>query len=343
MALLLECLGARVTGVALGPTDAPNMFDLLSPWPHLHSNLCDIRDAAALEKVVQAAQPEIVVHMAANALVHDAYKDPVGTVGTNVLGTVHLLEHLRGIDCLSVVLVITSDKVYENREAGIDFPETAALGGQDPYSASKAAAEILTAAYRRSYFAEKDVSVVTARAGNVIGGGDWARNRLIPDLWRAYESQNPVFMRAPDSVRPWQHVLDPLYGYLLYIQGCLTARGQVPTALNFGPPREPVSTVLQVAKQFAAALESKELWSIDPTRDRLHESQFLSIDSRLARDTLGWTTSLRVNEAVRWTCDWYKAFHDGEDMRSFCLSQIESFADSTEEVPLIEGARSANP
>jgi CDP-glucose 4,6-dehydratase len=225
------------------------------------------------------------------------------------------------------VLVITSDKVYENQEAEIEFAETAPLGGHDPYSASKASAEILTRSYQRSFFAERGIPVMTARAGNVIGGGDWARDRLIPDLWRAYKSNVQVFIRNPDAVRPWQHVLDPIYGYLLYIQHMVSATGETPASLNFGPPSKPVRTVLQVAEQFAASMEAKDLWTLGKSPNQVHESGFLSIDSTLAFDTLGWKTSLTVDEALRWTCDWYKAYQTGQDMRSFTEHQIDAYAD----------------
>jgi len=244
-----------------------------------------------------------------------------------VMGTVHVLETLRGIDGLLGILVITSDKVYENRETGIDFKETAALGGHDPYSASKAAVEILTRSYQRSFFTEQGIPVMTARAGNVIGGGDWARDRLIPDLWRAYTRRVPVLMRNPNAVRPWQHVLDPIYGYLLYVQRFVAAPTELPTALNFGPPTGAVRTVLQVAEQFATAMAASDLWVSGDSSSQVRESRYLSIDSTLAFRTLEWTTSLTVDEAICWTCDWYKAYQDDQDMRLFTEGQIDAYAD----------------
>ncbi|WP_210497171.1 CDP-glucose 4,6-dehydratase [Microvirga antarctica] len=335
MAMLLARLGATVTGLSLPAQTSPNLFGLLSPWSDLASATCDIRNPALLNEAIRTARPDIVIHMAAQALVMEAYADPVGTIASNVMGTVNLLEGLRTSDAVSAVLVITSDKVYENREAGIDFAESAALGGHDPYSASKAAAEILTSAYRRSFFAERGIPVVTARAGNVIGGGDWAPDRLLPDLFRAHESGRPVFMRNPDAVRPWQHVLDPLYGYLLYIQRCLSAPAAAPTSVNFGPPREPVRTVMEVAEQVSASFGADSLWTCDTSRDRLHESRFLSIDSALAKTTLGWSTALPVDEAIGWTVAWYKAFQAGADMRAFTDSQIDAYAERVRSHALI--------
>lgn len=327
MALLLQRLGAHVTGVSLAPAEPHRLFDILSPWSDLVSIDCDIRNQHALHEVVARCQPEIVIHMAAQALVMDAYSDPVGTISSNVMGTVHLLEALRFVENLACVLVVTSDKVYENREAGAAFAEEAALGGHDPYSASKAAAEILTSAYQRSFFKEFGVPVATARAGNVIGGGDWAPNRLIPDLWRAYESKHPVLIRSPDSVRPWQHVLDPIYGYLLYVQRFLSSANNAPSSLNFGPPQEPVRTVLQVAQQFSLVMQSDDLWSVGDAPRGMHESRFLSIDSSLAYKTLGWKTALSVDDAIRWSGDWYRAYKAGHEMRSFTNDQITTYFD----------------
>lgn len=325
MALLLSRMGARVTGVSLPPGDENRLHQLLSQSSDLRSLDCDIRDADALRDIVRSVQPEIVIHMAAQALVGEAYADPLATIRTNVIGTVNLLEPLRVVEALSSVLVITSDKVYENREHGIDFSENAALGGHDPYSASKAAAEVLTSAYRRSFFVERGVTVMTARAGNVIGGGDWAPNRLVPDLWRAYESKSSVLMRNPGSVRPWQHVLDPLLGYLLLVQRSVRAPAEAPAALNFGPPREPVRTVLQVAEAFSKALGAGALWTSDPSQVGFHESKFLSIDSSLAMRHLGWRTSLPVDDAIEWTGRWYRSYSDGEDMRSVTNRQIDAY------------------
>lgn len=334
MGLLLARLGADVTGIALPAPEGPGLFRLLGAANPVRSRTCDIRDAAALRALVAEGRPELVIHMAAQALVSQGYADPAGTIAANAMGTVHLLDALRGLDGLRGVLVITSDKVYENREAGIDFAEDAPLGGHDPYSASKAAAEILTAAYRRSFFDARGVPVVTARAGNVIGGGDWAADRLIPDLWRAVEAGRPVVMRNPGAVRPWQHVLDPLYGYLLYLQQRVAAAAGLPDTMNFGPPREPVRTVQEVAERFAAALGVRDLWTVQEGGARMHESRFLSIDSRRAAQDLGWRTALPVDEAVQWTCDWYGAYRRGADVAATTARQIDAYAARVGEPPL---------
>lgn len=325
LTLMLNRLGAKVSGLSLQPLGKPNLFDTLSIKPEINHIECDIRDYNNFQKAVSEAQPEIVIHMAAQALVLEGYENPVQTISTNVMGTVNLLEILRTTTSVKTILVITSDKVYENQESQSSFTESDALGGHDPYSASKAAAEVLTSAYYRSFFADLKIPVVTARSGNVIGGGDWSPDRIIPDLWRAYISDKSVHLRDPNAVRPWQHVLDPNYGYLLYIQHCLISKENTPSSLNFGPPPKPVRNVQQVAEQFENILESKNLWTSDPSQHYLHESHYLSIDGSRALKTLGWSTSLPVDEAIKWTCDWYKAFHAGANMHSVTEAQIEQY------------------
>ncbi len=324
MALMLEHLGARVTGFALPPDTNPSLFELLSPWPALASHTCDIRNAASFNEVITAAQPEIVIHMAAQPLVRRSYAEPVLTVETNVMGTVNLLEALRGVPTLKAALVVTSDKVYENHELGIAFAENAPLGSRDPYSASKAAAEILTRSYAHSFFACRKTPVACARAGNVIGGGDWAADRLIPDLWRAYISHEQVVLRYPDAVRPWQHVLDPVFGYLLYVEHLVRHGYDAPLAMNFGPPEAAVCAVREVADQFKRIMGS-EGWRAGGADPNLKESSYLAINASLARDTLGWKALLGVDDAIGWTLDWYKACRDKKDMREFSLRQLVKY------------------
>lgn len=326
MGLLLARLGTDVTGIALPPQPGPGLYRLLGEANPVRSHFQDIRDRAALRQLVSASRPDLVIHMAAQALVSQGYRDAVGTMDSNVMGTAYLLDALSDLPGVLGVLVITSDKVYENREAGVDFSEDAPLGGHDPYSASKAAAEILTSSFRRSFFQPQGRQLVTARAGNVIGGGDWAADRLLPDLWRAFEARQPVVMRSPGSVRPWQHVLDPLYGYLLYLQEAVAGAGALPPALNFGPPRDPVRTVLEVAQAFAGALGAAGLWTVHEQAARMHESRFLSIDSSQAARSLGWRTALPVDEAIGWTCEWYRAYHERADMAEFSQRQIDAYA-----------------
>jgi CDP-glucose 4,6-dehydratase len=325
MALMLERLGANVTGVALAPNTTPNFVELTGPWNGVASILCDIRDRKGLAEIVSKAAPEIVIHLAAQALVRESYDDAVGTIETNVLGTVHLLEALRSVPGTVAVLVVTSDKVYENRGGAASFPEHAPLGGHDPYSASKAATEIVTSAYARSFFDSGRTKVCTARAGNVIGGGDWARDRIIPDLWRGYSEGRVVELRNPGAVRPWQHVLDPLYGYLLFLRMMIEAPRSAPGALNFGPADGPPVTVQDIAERFCRVLGIDGLTKIGASDASKPESPFLAIDPSLAMKTLDWRPQLPVNEAVGWTCEWYKAYRDGRNMREFSIGQIEAF------------------
>lgn len=325
MMLLLERLGAEVFGIALPPDSTPSLYEVLAPWPRVHSTFCDIREREPLDRAVRAAEPEIVLHLAAQSLVRESYRRPVDTIETNAMGTVYLLESLRAAPSLRAVLIVTSDKVYEADATTTPRSETSRLGGHDPYSASKAVAELLVDAYSRSFFADRGIAVRTARAGNVIGGGDWAADRIVPDLWRAYERRCAVELRHPRAVRPWQHVLDPLLGYLLYVQQmCRDANG-LPRALNFGPATDSLTTVQKLAEDFAAALGAEHLWAIGEPDARFRESEFLAVDASLATACLGWRPGLNVDEAIRWTCEWYKAFRDGSGMRRFSHQQIDAY------------------
>jgi len=343
LALMLERLGARLTGLSLAPDGRPNLFELLAPWRSIESVICDVRDLDALGQAVRRVRPEVVIHMAAQALVTAGYADPLSTASTNVMGTVHVLEHLRALHGLAGVLVVTSDKVYENRDAGIAFDENAPLGGHDPYAASKAAAELMTAAYRHSYFDALGIPVLAARAGNVIGGGDWAVNRIVPDLWRAFECGQPAVLRHPSAVRPWQHVLDPLYGYLLYVQRACRNAGGTPPALNFGPSHHTQRTVRQLAERMAACLERPGLWVAGDPAGNVRESHYLTIDSGLAADALGWRAVLDVDQAIDWTGAWYRAYSQGHDPRLLCLDQIGRYGALAGDEALAAGDLNATP
>jgi CDP-glucose 4,6-dehydratase len=332
-ALVLHRLGAQVTGIALPPDCAPSLHEVLGPWTGLRSIFCDICDRARLAELVRMAAPEIVIHMAAQPLVRRSYQDPVGTIETNVMGTVNLLEALRSSTGLQAILVITSDKVYENDESGAVLTEESPLGGHDPYSASKAAVEVLSAAYARSFFAARGVHVKTARAGNVIGGGDWATDRIIPDLWRAYSEGRPAELRHPGAIRPWQHVLDPVFGYLLYLQRALADGASLPPALNFGPAPEPTRTVLQLAEGFHRELGGPPFFIVGQANASMKEKDFLSIDATLAQKTLGWRPVLDVDSAIAWTSGWYKAFRDGQDVLTYSNQQIDAYIDLARSAP----------
>lgn len=322
LCLWLEKRGATVRAVALAPETSPSLYDALSPWPGADHHVVDIRDRDALAAQVSDFEPEIILHLAAQALVRRSYDDPVGTYATNVMGTVNLLDAARHVPSIRTVLVVTSDKVYANDGSGRAFVEDDALGGADPYSNSKACVELLCQSYRKSFFEECGITLATARAGNVIGGGDWSGDRLVPDFIRALEEERTLPLRYPDAVRPWQHVLEPLGGYLVFAEALTQGGAALPTALNFGPadPQAAV-TVAQLAGQLGRAFgvedcgqQAPGLWSA--------EAPALLLNSALAARAIGWQPRLDRQQTIDWTAAWYKANRDGADMRRFSLDQI---------------------
>lgn len=327
LCLWLERLGAVVRAVALAPETPASLYDSVSPWPGADHHVLDIRNAPALAREVRDFQPEIVLHLAAQALVRQSYADPAETFSTNVLGTVNLLEAVRDVSSVRTVLVVTSDKVYANNGQGRPFVEADPLGGADPYSSSKACAELVCASYRKSYFRGSGVALATARAGNVIGGGDWAKDRLVPDVVRALVAGEPIRLRYPDAVRPWQHVLEPLGGYLAYAQA-LTERGgdALPDALNIGPDPADFARVAELAEELGAAFGLDESWRQAPGEWE-PEASLLTLDSTLAADSIGWRPRLARRQAVDWTAAWYRAEREGMDMRRFTLDQIAAYED----------------
>ena len=323
MALWLESLGAHVYGFGLEPDTDPSLFNLLSPWSILKSTIDDVRDAAAIKRCVVEADPEIVIHMAAQALVLRSYRDPVDTVASNVMGTVNVLEALRGAKNLKVALVITSDKVYQNTDDGEAFSEDASLGGDDPYSASKAAQEIVTHSWGESFFAERGVVIATARAGNVVGGGDFSEDRLIPDIYRALASGHNLTLRSPNATRPWQHVLDLNAGYLMYVERLATRPKDTPLALNFGPKPGPSSTVGAITNMMMTAMGQDV--PLDIMTSKLKEKTLLSVNAMQAHKTLGWTAKLDVEATVRLTANWYGAFLNGASAKDITARQLAEF------------------
>ena len=309
LCLRLKALGAKVTGLALDPPSHPSLFDLAAVATGLEDRRADLRDAAAVQAVVQAARPDVVFHLAAQALVRQGLQAPLDTLDINVMGSARLFETLRAARAQAIVS-ITSDKVYLNTDAGRAFAEDDALGGSDPYSGSKSAAEIVARIYRESF----GLPLVTARAGNVIGGGDFADNRLIPDLCRSIAAGAPLVLRRPASTRPWSCVLDINEGYILYAEAVIEARAGLPAALNFGPaPGAEAMTALTTAELCAEAMGQALDWRADP--DPFPEKVTLAIDSSLARRTLGWRERFAGPAAVAATGGWYRAFHTGEDAR----------------------------
>ena len=323
LTLWLESLGARVAGYALSPVTNPSLFDVAGVARGITSTIGDIRDEPSLTRAMQAADPEIVFHLAAQPLVRASYREPVGTFATNVMGTAHLLDAARSLAQLRAVVVVTTDKVYENKEAGDPFSEHDPLGGHDPYSASKAAVEIIAASYARAYFAEAGIPLGTARGGNVIGGGDFSADRIVPDVWRAMARGQPVELRYPKATRPWQHVLDCLAGYLSYAQALAEGKA-MPPSLNFGPAPASELPVAALVDAMQKALGAKQGWVPAPGQHP-REMQALALDSSRARNLLGWQERLAGAAAIDATADWYLRLQRGEDMRAVTERSIEDY------------------
>lgn len=320
-AIWLSRMGAEVTGLALPPDQAPALFDLAGVARRIDSRFVDLRSAPAVGAALAQQAFDLVLHMAAQPIVRTSVEDPIGTFATNVMGTAHLLQALRGQAELQAVLVVTSDKVYANNEAGRAFAEGDPLGGKDPYSASKAATEIVVQSFAKSYF--QQVPVATARGGNVIGGGDFSRDRLVADIVRAAGAGEAVTLRHPEATRPWQHVLDCLAGYFRHLEA-LATEPATPRALNFGPrPGGPEVSVGELASLGVEALGGRP-WRHEPDPASL-EAQALSIDATLAGATLGFESRLDAPEAVALTMEWYRRQAAGEDALSLCVEQIEGY------------------
>lgn len=324
MALWLQRLGAEVTGLALPPSAEPQLFGLARVDDALHkSHWCDVRDAAAVAELVARAQPHIVLHLAAQALVRASYQQPLVTYATNVMGTAHVLDALRQQPDVRVAVVVTTDKVYRNREWSYPYREDDALGGHDPYSASKAASEIVAASYRDAFLAAQGVAVATVRAGNVIGGGDWASERLLPDAVRAWGTGQTLHIRNPHATRPWQHVLEPLAAYLCLAEQ-LWERPQRAGAYNFGPLPHEAATVEEVIKM-ASSPHVHCSTSYENDSDAPHEANWLALETAHARQALGIAPRWNLPTAVARTMAWYRAQQSGADARALCLADIDAW------------------
>jgi len=324
LALLLEKLGAIVSGLALDPSSTPSMHALVGGGGDGRDRV-DLRDERAVADRVREAEPEVIFHLAARSLVRPAFADPAGTYEVNVVGTAHLLEAVRASASVRAVVVVTSDKVYGPGGDGRPYTEDWPLGGIDPYSSSKAACELVTGAFRSSYLTPAGVGVATARAGNVIGGGDWATDRVVPDAVRALERSEPVALRHPGAIRPWQHVLDPLHGYLLLAERLLEEPGDAPVALNFGPDPAEECSVAELVERVTAGFGGKPGWRADVDASPVPETATLRLDASRARATLGWCPGLDLDEAIGWTVDWYSAHARGDDVRALTLDQITAY------------------
>jgi len=325
LTLWLHRLGATVAGLSLPPATVPSLFESARVADVCRvSRMVDIRDRAATAAVIREFQPEIVLHMAAQPLVRASYREPVDTFATNVPGTVHVLDALRGLEGVQVAVMITTDKVYRNREWERPYTEDDTLGGADPYSASKAACEIVIDAYRDSFLRAQGVRLASARAGNVIGGGDWSEDRLIPDAVRAWQQGQVLEIRRPESVRPWQHVLDPLAGYLLLAEA-MWHRTAAEEAYNFGPLQDDAASVRAVIEQAREVVGDAKVHYHQQLQGP-HEAGLLLLESAKARSRLGYRSRLGLTEGVRRTLRWYRAQTDGADARMLCEQDIQEYA-----------------
>ena len=331
LALWLKQLDAEVTGISLPPDSLPNLFELARVASGMASHICDIRDAAALAAIIRAAQPEIVLHLAAQPLVRASYREPLETFASNVMGTAHVLDALRGLDSVRVAVMVTTDKVYRNQEWPYPYREEDPLGGHDPYSASKAASEIVIASYRDAFLAGQGVAVASARAGNVIGGGDWSPDRLIPDAVRAWQAGLPLDIRRPQAIRPWQHVLEPLGGYLVLAQK-LWNQPDLAGAYNFGPETSEAATVREVVELARTAYGYGEVRYGDGSEGP-HEAGWLALEIAKVRETLGVKPRLPLAEAVSRTMNWYRVQRDGTDARRLCEEEIAGYEAMSSAVP----------
>jgi CDP-glucose 4,6-dehydratase len=322
LALWLEQMGAEVSGLALAALGSDAGYHALQPCRGT-SHIVDLRDPAAVTRTVVAAQPEIVFHLAAQALVRQSYADPVGTYAVNCQGTAHLFDAVRQAGSVRTLVVVTSDKVYANQDEGRPFVETDRLGGGDPYSNSKACVEVMTESWRKSFFAAENVAVATGRAGNVIGGGDNAADRLLPDLCRALQSNRALRLRNPTATRPWQFVLEPLAGYIELAEALARRTAGTPEAVNFGPGPEGAWPVERV---IATALEQvgRGSWEQDGEPGP-REAHYLSLDNSLARRSLGWRPRLSVESAIGWTVEWWRTAFAGGDLRELAERQLDAY------------------
>lgn len=334
LSLWLHSMGAQVIGYSLKPATKPSMYEICRMDEVIISYFNDVRDLTSLSTALCKADPDIVIHMAAQPLVRESYHDPVATFEVNMMGTVHLLEAVRQAvrhgSRISAVINVTTDKCYDNREWAYAYRETDALGGADPYSGSKVGSEVITESYRRAFFHPQGspapiVPVATARAGNVIGGGDWSKDRLVPDGVRAILQHQPITLRNPAAIRPWQHVLDPLFGYLLLAQNLATSRASVAKGWNFGPDHTSSTSVEQFTSLLCEKWGEDASFTSEASTRQPHEAHYLSLDSSMARQELGWRPRWDLGTALTHTVEWYKAWQRQEDMSVLTLQQINEY------------------
>ena len=327
LALWLANMGVQVHGYALAPPTEPNFYTVVGLKSHLNSSeFADIRDAEALSAAMQASQADVVMHLAAQPLVRYSYANPVETYAVNVMGTINLFEAVRKTPTVKAVVNVTTDKCYENREWVWPYRESEAMGGFDPYSSSKACSELVTAAYRRSFLDSANIHLASARAGNVIGGGDWATDRLIPDFFRAVDANRMLTIRSPEAIRPWQHVLEPLAGYMLLAEKLYCAGPAFAEAWNFGPADNDAQSVKWIVERLCSQILGAT-WSCD-SNQHVHEANILKLDSSKAKSQLGWLPRWSLSEALDRTVDWHTGWRSGRNMYDLSIDQILSYKNS---------------
>lgn len=326
LSLWLQSLGAQVHGLALEPPTSPNLFTVAQVKVGMVSHtIGDIRDLVTVQKAMHAAQPDIVIHMAAQPLVRLSYADPVVTYATNVMGSVHVLESARHSPSVKAIVVVTTDKCYENKEWAWSYRENEPMGGHDPYSSSKGCSELVTSAYRSSFFQSNGIAVASARAGNVIGGGDWAADRLVPDILRAFEQCQPVTIRNPHATRPWQHVLEPISGYMTLAERLYTHGNAFAEGWNFGPKDDDAQPVQWIVEHIVNAWGKGASWQQDGGIHP-HEAKYLKLDISKAKDRLGWQPRWSLATALELITSWHQAYLIDTDMKKLCLAQIQQYS-----------------
>jgi CDP-glucose 4,6-dehydratase len=324
LSLWLQSMGAIVRGISLDPPTTPALFTVAQVAQGMDHQVADIRNYEALKPLVASFKPEIVLHMAAQPLVRLSYEQPVETYATNVMGTLHVLEAARHAGSVRAIVNVTTDKCYDNKEWIWGYREDEPMGGHDPYSSSKGCVELLSSAYRKSFLKDAGIAMATARAGNVIGGGDWALDRLVPDILKALEQQRPVQIRNPHAIRPWQHVLEPLSGYLVLAEGLHQHGQQDAESWNFGPRDEDAQPVRWIVEHLCQAWASGATWAVQPG-DHPHEAHFLKLDISKARQRLHWVPRWSLQAALGHITRWHQAWLAGQDMRDICLQQINAY------------------
>ncbi|EFI35297.1 CDP-glucose 4,6-dehydratase [Desulfonatronospira thiodismutans ASO3-1] len=326
LTLLLQSLGAEVIGFSLPPPTEPSLFELSRADHGIVMVYGDIRNRSVVQETMDRYRPQIVMHLAAQSLVRASYENPVETYDINLMGTVHILDAMRNTPGIKAAVMVTSDKCYENQEQDRPYREEDPMGGYDPYSSSKGCDELIISAYRRSYFSNNNTALASVRAGNVVGGGDWAKDRLVVDAMQAFMHGKPLVLRNPDAVRPWQHVLDPLYGYLMLAEKMWEHGASYASAWNFGPGRESSQSVSQLANMLCRFWGNGACWVSDKVPSDQHEANLLLLDARKAEMNLDWYPQMDAATSLAWTVEWYRAYSKGADMREFTLQQLSDFA-----------------